>query len=80
MKLLVVKKHSGILANLVKDFKLIRTKLADIPTLVIDDEFDQAGLNTIDPKRKQEAGEKERSKTNLRMVELLRLFPRNVLK
>jgi hypothetical protein len=75
VKLLVVKKHSGILNNLVKDLRLIRTKLADLPTLIIDDESDQAGLNTVDPKRRV-AGGAERSKTNSRIVDLLGLFPR----
>lgn len=74
VKLLVVKKHSGILANLVKDLKLIRTRLTDLPTLFIDDESDQAGLNTVDPKRATSG--KERSRTNLRIVELIKLFPR----
>lgn len=76
VKLLVVKKHSGILANFVKDLKLIQTRLTDLPALIIDDESDQAGINTIDPKRASRAGGEERSKTNLRIVELLRLFPR----
>lgn len=75
VKLLVVKKHSGILHNLVKDLRLIKTKLADLPTLIIDDESDQAGLNTVDPNRKV-AGGAERSKTNSRIVDLLGLFPR----
>lgn len=77
-KLLVVKKNSGILANLVKDLKLIRTRLTDLPTLIIDDESDQAGLNTIDPKpAKRRLGvAKERSRTNQRIAELLELFPR----
>src|SRR5262249_32632366 len=74
-KLLVVKKHSGILANLVKDLKLLKTRLQELPTLIIDDESDQAGLNTVDPRRSDTSGH-ERSKTNLRIVELLRLFPR----
>ena len=63
------------MANLVKDLKLIRTRLIDLPTLIIDDESDQAGLNTVDPRRVVVPG-KERSKTNLRIVELLQLFPR----
>jgi hypothetical protein len=75
VKLLVVKKHSGILGNLVKDLKLIRTRLTDLPALFVDDESDQAGINTVDPRKTVEAGE-ERSKTNLRIVELLELFPR----
>lgn len=75
VKLLVIKKHSGLLLNLVKDLKLLSTKLADLPTLIIDDESDQAGLNTVNPK-KVKPGAAERSKTNLRIVELLKLFPR----
>lgn len=77
-KLLVVKKNSGILANLVKDLKLIRTRLTDLPTLIIDDESDQAGLNTIDPKpaKRHPGSAKERSRTNQRIAELLDLFPR----
>jgi hypothetical protein len=75
VKLLVVKKHHGILANLVKDLKLIRTNLTSLPTLIIDDKSDQAGLNTIDPKRSSST-DKERPKTNQRIVELLQLFPR----
>jgi hypothetical protein len=75
VKLLVVKKHSGILHNLVKDLRLIRTKLTDLPTVIIDDESDQAGLNTVDPNRVMPSGA-ERSKTNMRIVELLGLFPR----
>jgi hypothetical protein len=75
VKLLVVKKHSGILAGLAKDLKLIRARLTELPTLIIDDESDQAGINTVDPKRAAKSS-KERSKTNLRIVELLGLFPR----
>jgi hypothetical protein len=76
VKLLVIKKNSGILEKLVKDLTNIRTRLNDLPTLVIDDESDQAGINTVDPSRRGGAGQRERSKTNLRIVELLRLFPR----
>ena len=77
VKLLVVKKHSGILENLVKDLKIIETRLTDLPTLIIDDESDQAGINTVDPKRRsRKDADTERSKTNRRIVELLRLFPR----
>jgi hypothetical protein len=74
-KLLVIKKHSGILNNLVKDLQLIRTRLTDLPTLIIDDESDQAGLNTMNPKRAAATGA-ERTKTNDAIVKLLELFPR----
>src|SRR6185369_8648935 len=60
-KLLVVKKHSGILKKLLKDLKLLSTKLTELPALIIDDESDQAGLNTVDPRLRNGAN-KERSK------------------
>ena len=75
VKLLVVKKHRGILKKLVNDLRLLRTKLTDLPTLIIDDESDQAGLNTVDPRASNNEA-KKRSKTNEVVVELLRLFPR----
>lgn len=74
VKLLVIKKHSGILANLVKDQRLLTTRMAHLPTLIIDDESDQAGLNTVDPRRNPKA--KERSETNKQIVELLGIFTR----
>ena len=73
VKLLVVKKHSGILGNLTRDLTLLQTKLADLPALIIDDESDQAGLNTVAPQRQ---ASKERSATNAAIVKLLKLFPR----
>jgi len=75
-KLLVVKKHSGILANLLKDMRLLSedTRFQDLPTLIIDDESDQAGLNTLDPTKR--TADKERSKTNAAIVQLLRVLPR----
>lgn len=75
VKLLVIKKNSAIIGHLVKDLGQLRTKLTELPTLIIDDESDQAGLNTIDPRRVAQ-GAKARSKTNGRIVDLLKLFPR----
>ncbi len=75
VKLLVVKKHSGILRNLVRDLLQIRTKLTDLPAIIIDDESDQAGINTVNPARPPKSG-KERTATNECIVKLLGLFPR----
>lgn len=75
VKLLVVKKHSGILKNLLRNLKLLQTKLTDLPALIIDDESDQAGLNTRDPRKKPVPGD-ERSRTNDAIVQLLELLPR----
>lgn len=74
VKLLVVKKNSAVLKKLAGDLSKLKTKLAEIPALVIDDESDQAGLNTVDP-TKAKAG-KERTATNEAIVRLLKLLPR----
>jgi len=74
-KLLVIKKHSGILSKLIKDFGLIRTRITDLPALIIDDESDQAGVNTVAPITGA-LGQQRRSPTNDQIVQLLKLFPR----
>ena len=75
VKLLVVKKNSGVLEKLAKDLKTIQTKIKEIPALIIDDESDQAGINTIDPSKTVEDG-KERTATNKAITQLLHLLPR----
>jgi hypothetical protein len=42
-RLMVVKKNKTVLGRLVKDLKKIKTPLAEIPVLIIDDESDEAG-------------------------------------
>jgi len=73
VKILVVKKHSGILASLVKNLRMLTAPLSQLPTLIIDDESDQAGLNTINPRRN---GPKKRNPTNDKIVALLKALPR----
>jgi hypothetical protein len=75
VKLLVVKKHSGILEGLVDDLGLLRMRLTDLPALIIDDESDQAGINTVDPRKAPKPG-KERTATNRAIVKLLKVLPR----
>ena len=48
-RLAVVKKNSTVLKRLVSDLKKVRKQLGEIPTLIIDDESDQASVNTTDP-------------------------------
>jgi hypothetical protein len=68
--LVVVKKHSGRLNYLLNWLKacdpdlLLRT-----PTLIIDDEADEASINTAQAKE-------ERSKVNSAIVEIIRVLPR----
>jgi len=75
VKLLVIKKHSKIIKNLAKDLGRTNKLILNVPALVIDDESDQAGLNTANPELSK-VEELERTKTNSAIVELLRKLPR----
>jgi hypothetical protein len=75
VKLLIVKKHSEILKNLTKDLALVDAHLTELPALIIDDESDQASVNT-QRKRVPADAASERSKVNKRIVALLQLLPR----
>ncbi|MEU3343552.1 Z1 domain-containing protein [Streptomyces sp. NPDC006700] len=74
-RILVVKKNKSVLTKLVKDLKQIHGLLGDLPALIIDDESDQASINTLDP-RKWEKGTKERTAINGLISQLLKLLPR----
>ncbi|MEV8454446.1 Z1 domain-containing protein [Streptomyces sp. NPDC052095] len=74
-RVMVVKKNKSVLSSLVKDLKKIGPILGEIPTLIIDDESDQASVNTSDPK-KWEAGRTQRTAINGLISELLGLLPR----
>jgi hypothetical protein len=71
-RLMVVKKHKTVLGKLVKDLKKIKTPLSEIPVLIIDDESDEASVNTSNLAKP----DAERSAINLKISELLRLLPR----
>lgn len=74
-RVMVVKKNKSVLTNLVKDLKKIGPILREIPTLIIDDESDQASVNTSDPK-KWESGRTQRTAINGLISRLLALLPR----
>ncbi|MFI7006853.1 Z1 domain-containing protein [Streptomyces sp. NPDC050145] len=74
-RVMVVKKNKAVLSKLVKDLKQIKSLLGEIPTLIIDDESDQASVNTSNPK-KWEAGSTERTAINSQISQLLALLPR----
>ncbi|WP_099602561.1 Z1 domain-containing protein [Pseudomonas sp. 2995-1] len=73
VRLLVVKKVPSVLKKVAADLDAIRTRLADIPTLVIDDESDQASVNTKKPTKKEV---EDRTETNSAIVSLLQKLPR----
>ncbi|MFI1810056.1 Z1 domain-containing protein [Streptomyces sp. NPDC020422] len=73
-RIMVVKKNKSVLTKLVKDLRKIGF-LDEVPTLIIDDESDQASVNTTDPK-KWESGKVSRTAINGLISELLHRLPR----
>jgi hypothetical protein len=53
VRIAVVKKNQATLKKLLADLTAARADLGEIPTLIIDDEADQASVNTINPNRQQ---------------------------
>jgi hypothetical protein len=76
-KLLVVKKNAAVLDKLAKDLARVNAKgeLAEVPALIIDDESDQASVNTIRPPLTSDE-ETERTRINKAIVGLLKTLPR----
>jgi hypothetical protein len=86
---LVVKKHVSILKNLVEWLGIVageedeenRRRVTDLAILVIDDECDQASVNTKLVERDPDTGlvneECDPTKTNMRIRELLALFDKS---
>lgn len=76
--LAVVKKNSSTLKKLRADLEKMQTRLSDIPALIIDDEADQASVNT---KRKKQSGTqdkdtRERTAINKHIAGMLETMPR----
>ncbi|MFD3502812.1 Z1 domain-containing protein [Streptomyces sp. NPDC058678] len=74
-RVMVVKKNKSVLETLVNDLKKMGPILGEIPALIIDDESDQASVNTTDPK-KWEDGKVTRTAINGQISKLLKLLPR----
>jgi hypothetical protein len=72
-KIMVIKKQSQRLKHVLGDLRRIRTRLADVPALVIDDESDQASINTSPPSRQDQ---RKRTRINQLIVDLLETLPR----
>lgn len=77
-RIAIMKKNTTSLKNLLHDLKNIRADGKEIPALIIDDEADQASVNTVNPRSKQEATAeaKKRSAINKLIAELLVELPR----
>jgi hypothetical protein len=75
-RIAVIKKNATVLSRLVTDLKKITARLGDIPTLIIDDESDQASVNTSNP-AKWVQGQKQRTTINGHISALLGMLPRS---
>jgi hypothetical protein len=79
-RIIVIKKLPRNLKALNDDLTRIRENLMNVPALIIDDESDQAGLNTKKPRRNLTVAERRErtdiTKTNRQIRRLLRLLPR----
>lgn len=80
-RLAVVKKNATVLKKLVGDIKANKNAFAEIPVLIIDDESDEASVNTVDPEKvktaKAEGKEfQERKAINACISDMLDLMPR----
>lgn len=75
-RLIVIKKNPTILRKLIKDLELTDSRLTEIPALIIDDESDQASINTLNNLKITKAEKKRRTATNTEITNLLGLFPR----
>lgn len=72
-RLIVIKKNPQVMQKLNDDLKRLQIELEEVPALVIDDESDQASVNTRPPSR---AEIRERTATNREIVNLLSILPR----
>jgi hypothetical protein len=76
-KLIVVKKNAAVLDKLARDLARVNglNELVEVPALVIDDESDQASVNTVRPPVEADE-ETERTRINKAIVDLLGTLPR----
>lgn len=74
----IVKKNRAPLSKLIQDLTPIRNQLGELPALIIDDESDQASVDTTNPKKYagQSSDERKRTAINKLISDLLHLCPR----
>ncbi|QGN34463.1 Z1 domain-containing protein [Microlunatus sp. Gsoil 973] len=74
----VIKKNSAPLKKLIQDLKPLKNDLAELPVLIIDDESDQASVDTTNPAKwkKGSAENRKRTTINQLITEILQLCPR----
>ena len=74
----VVKKNSNVLKKLNAELARLDSAIVrDLPVLIIDDESDQASINTVNPSKNKSKEEVERTAVNREITNLLKRFPRS---
>lgn len=71
VRIAVIKKNKAVMEKLVQDLRNVRARLDEIPTLIIDDEADQASVNTTNPRRKKTKEDSERTAINRLISQML---------
>lgn len=77
VRLAVVKKHKTVLEKLADDIARIHARHDELPVLIIDDEADQASVNTTKPGKRDAKGEQERTAINGLIARLMRELSRS---
>lgn len=74
----IIKKNPAPLKKLIQDLKPLKNDLAELPVLIIDDESDQASVDTTNPAKwkKGSAENRKRTTINQLVTEILDICPR----
>jgi len=74
----VIKKNKAPLTKLIKDLTPLKSDLAQLPVLIIDDESDQASVDTTNPAKFDKPSKEDRKRTaiNELITQILSLCPR----
>ena len=74
----LIKKNRAPLQKLIQDLKPLKNDLAELPVLIIDDESDQASVDTTNPAKwkKDSPVNRKRTTINKLITEILELCPR----
>lgn len=74
----VIKKNPAPLKKLIQDLKPLKNDLAELPVLIIDDESDQASVDTTNPAKWKKGSAENRKRTTINglITEILHICPR----
>lgn len=76
VRLVVIKKNKSKLEAFIEDLRAQWAGLENVPALIIDDEADQASINTRDSRKRDPQGSRERTAINRLVTDMLSLMPR----